>query len=134
MPTATEIGERLAPLLDREGVRLAILFGSQAAGTAGPESDIDLAVECREGRSPEDILPDMVGLLGTDRVDLVDLRRASPLLAMAIVRSGRVIHEAEPSAFAEFCSLTLRRYEDTAKLRRLRREGLDHWLAGKGLA
>jgi hypothetical protein len=64
---------------------------------------------------------------------VIDLRRAPPLLAMAIAREGRPLHEAAPGEFAEFVSLSLRRYNDTAKLRRLREEGLRSFLAERNL-
>lgn len=35
----------LRPLLEQEGVRHLVLFGSQARGTANAESDIDIAID-----------------------------------------------------------------------------------------
>jgi predicted nucleotidyltransferase len=42
-PDAEALG-RLSEALDREGVIAAMLIGSQARGTAGPLSDVDIAV------------------------------------------------------------------------------------------
>jgi len=72
--------------------------------------------------------------LGTDRLDLIDLRRAGPLLGMAVARTGRPLFEREPGAFREFQSLASRRYCDTDKLRRARRRAIHAFLEREGLA
>ena len=61
--TALELVQKLKtlrPRLQEEGVRHLILFGSQARGTAGDNSDIDIAIEV-EPRSNFSIL-DLVGV------------------------------------------------------------------------
>src|SRR3989449_11177206 len=72
--------------------------------------------------------------LGTDRLDLIDLRRAGPLLAMAVARTGRPLFERERGAFREFQSLASRRYCDTDKLRRARRRAIHAFLEREGRA
>lgn len=72
--------------------------------------------------------------LGTDRLDLIDLRRAGPLLAMAVARTGRPLFERESGAFREFQSLASRRYCDTDKLRRAGRRAIYVFLEREGLA
>lgn len=49
MTTAAIIAElqALRPALEAEGVNGLVLFGSQAVGTAGPDSDIDIAIKVR---------------------------------------------------------------------------------------
>lgn len=126
-----EIGRRLAPLFSRPGLRLVVLFGSRAQGHARASSDVDLGVLC-EGDS-DALLLDVIRLLGTDRVDVVDLRRASPLLAMSAARHGRPLHEGEPAAFASFASLSLRRYNDAARFYRGRERAIRLFLAERGL-
>jgi predicted nucleotidyltransferase len=44
--------ERLGHVLDREGVIAAMLIGSQARGTPGPLSDVDIAVWHEPGLDP----------------------------------------------------------------------------------
>lgn len=41
--------DRLADVCERYGIRSLMVFGSVAAGTAGPQSDVDLLYEIREG-------------------------------------------------------------------------------------
>ena len=127
-----EIRRALQPLFERADVRLVVLFGSVATARARAHSDIDLGLLC-DSTCTADIAPFVMQLLGTERFDLVDLRRAPPLLAMAVVKTGRVLHQDPPSTFASFASLTLRRYEDCAKLRRARQAGIKNFLQERGL-
>lgn len=129
-----ELRERLTPLFADQDIDLVIVFGSVAGGVIHAESDLDLAVE---GRRPLDLVSltnDITQLLRTDAVDVVDLRRASPLLMMEIARGGRLLYERTPGSYAAFCSLAHRRYVDTTKLRLAQREAIQHFLRARGVA
>ncbi len=129
-----QLKERLAPLCANPDVELVILFGSAVSGTTHPESDLDVAIQ---GRQPLDVVEttnQVIRLLRTDRVDVVDLRRASPLLMMEIARGGMLLYEREPGLYVAFCSLAHRRYVDTAKLRAAQREAIQHFLRARGVA
>ena len=52
----------LAPICRRHGIRRLSLFGSVRAGTARPDSDVDLLVEFEPGRLP--------GLLGISAIEI----------------------------------------------------------------
>jgi predicted nucleotidyltransferase len=129
--TVEEIQGRLSPLFERPEVHLVALFGSCAQGQANALSDIDLGI-LSDGDF-EHLRLEILGLLRRDRVDIVDLRRASPLLAMSVARHGRPLHQGKPGAFASFVSLALRRYNDTAKLREMRQAEIKKFLAARGL-
>jgi predicted nucleotidyltransferase len=130
--TIAEIRERLAPLFADPDIDLVILFGSGAGGMTRADSDLDLAVK---GRQPFDLVSltnTITQLLHTDAVDVVDLRRASPLLMREVVQGGRLLYERTPGCYAAFCSLAHRRYVDTAKLRVAQRETIRHFLQNRG--
>ncbi|MDP2166722.1 MAG: nucleotidyltransferase domain-containing protein [Thermodesulfovibrionales bacterium] len=123
-----KITEALSPLFKASGLKLVLLFGSALTGGAHKRSDLDLAF-LFDG--PADVLGltnSAVRLLRTDNIDVVDLRRASPLLRYSIVRTGKVLYERSPGIFNEFCSLAFRVYVDTKKLRDARAEGLGLFL------
>lgn len=90
---------RLRSLLRTEpNVSLAVLFGSEAEGTAGPRSDLDLLVELRE----DDVkrLADLSGRLSrTLRRDVQTVRLSdaqdSPALFADILAGGRVLVDRE---------------------------------------
>ncbi|MBI3014982.1 MAG: nucleotidyltransferase domain-containing protein [Candidatus Tectomicrobia bacterium] len=84
--TVEKIREALRPLFQRPGLQLALVFGSRSAGRAGKGSDLDLAVL---GDKPVDLVKvtnEVIKLLHLNEVDVVDLRRASPLLAMESIQ------------------------------------------------
>jgi len=55
--------------------------------------------------------------LGTERVDLVNLRNASPLLRFEIISSGVLIYKRNDEIENNFEMAALREYKDTAYLR-----------------
>lgn len=118
-----EAGPRLAELCRAFGVRLLVVFGSLAAGEAHATSDIDLGVDFGEDIGPQSelrFLGEVVSAVGTDRLDLANLRHASPLLLREVALHGLPLYEAAPGVFAAFRLAALGRYMDTARFRRLR--------------
>ena len=78
--TEKEIKSKLSPLFKERELRLAILFGSAVSGKVHSNSDIDIAFLFEK---PVDILEltnTVIRLLHVDNVDVIDLRKASPLL------------------------------------------------------
>ena len=130
-----EMSDRIQGLRERvPDLELVVLFGSTAKGRRRAGSDVDVAVRCA---GPADLYV-LHGLLapalGTDRLDLIDLRHPSPLLAMEVARSGRLLYESRPGTFRQFQSLASRRYCDTEKLRRAQRRAIHVFLERHGLA
>lgn len=133
MISVEEIRKRLLPLCGDKGLQLILLFGSAVSGKIHARSDIDLAFLFDK---PVDILAltnRVIRLLHTDNVDVVDLRRASPLLKFAAVKSGMLLYEREPGMFNEFYSLAFRRYVDTKKLRDAQAVSIRQFLKSRGL-
>lgn len=135
IPTVDEIRERLAPLFDDQALRLVILFGSVAKGEGfvHKRSDVDLAFLYDRNVDTVALTNRVSVLLGSDKVDVVDLRKAGPLLRYAAAKSGRVLHEGYSGAFSEFFSLAFRRYVDTKKLRDAREDSIKRFLRERGL-
>jgi predicted nucleotidyltransferase len=77
-------------------VRVAILFGSQARGTARPDSDADIAVDA-PGVDMLSLGAALAQALERE-VDVVPLEDASIPLLEHLVRDGIVVHEGWPSA------------------------------------
>ena len=99
------------------GVEFVVLFGSVARGRAGAQSDVDVAVLCNGPADPDALFLAFAPVLRTDRVDVVDLFHAGPVLAFEVARSGILLFERTPARFREFQSLASRRFADTRKLR-----------------
>jgi predicted nucleotidyltransferase len=123
--TASRVEESLRRLLHgRCDVRMALLFGSHARGTAGPTSDLDVAVDA----TGVDLLAlgvEISRATGLD-VDLVDLRRVTVPLLARIVRESIGVHEAERGLIAQWRAWALADLEtDRPWFARMR----DAWLA-----
>ena len=106
MTTEQEMADRVRrALAGRSDVRVAVLFGSQARGTAGPGADVDVAVD-----APDVDLLDLGAMLSMalDReVDVVDLEEATIPLLERLVSEGIVVHEGYRAAGALWRSRTL---------------------------
>ena len=112
--TEKEIKSKLSPLFKGKGLRLAILFGSAVSGKAHSNSDIDIAFLFEKPVAILELTNTVIRLL---HVDVIDLRKASPLLKFSAVKKGKLLFEKTPGIFNEFYSLAFRMYVDTQKLR-----------------
>ncbi len=108
--------------------RLVIRFGSTSKGTPRADSDIDIAVltekplELEEQSEVVAWLAERFGL-PEDRIDLVDLHNASPLLQHEIAERGELLF-GNPDDFVRFRVAAWKVYHDTARLRRWREKRL----------
>jgi len=90
---------------DVAGLRLAVLFGSAAAGRARPDSDVDIAVLGAARELDEHIevrLTRELSLAARRNVDLIRLERASTMLGWQIAGKGVPIIERTAGEFARF--------------------------------
>jgi uncharacterized protein len=76
------------------------LFGSQASGDAGPESDVDLAVLTEAPRDSVtlwELAADLALLCGL-HVDLLDLRAANTVMQYQVITTGERIWVSDSAA------------------------------------
>ena len=98
----TSLKSQLAGVFPKGKIAFAYIFGSHAKKTAGPLSDVDIAVYFDEAVGRDEyfdlrlaVLGDLVDSLRTDDVDLVILNDAPPLLAHRIVKEGQILFSAD---------------------------------------
>lgn len=127
---------RLREALDREQVAAAYLFGSQARGSQGPLSDVDVAVWAMPGMDARQRFELRLALaqaaqraLGGQRVDLVVLDDASPLLRHRAWRDGELLLDRDPRTRIRDEARTLVEYLDTKPLREQTAAGVSNRLA-----
>ena len=120
--------ELSAILPSLEGVRLAYLFGSRVESNLGPMSDFDVAVlvdrSADGSRLRARVAHELARVLGTDRIDVVLLNRASIELAYAIVAQGKVLYEEDVATRVEYEATVLSRYGDFLPVLRRQRSDI----------
>lgn len=117
--------QQLNTLMNKHNVAIAYLFGSQAHGTAGQESDTDIAVLFTDDADKNsDYLEKNSALYNELRkifkkeVDLVDLSEThSPLLRHRAIFRGQLLHCEDSKLRFQFEQRVLQEYEDTRYLR-----------------
>ncbi|MGM0366833.1 MAG: type VII toxin-antitoxin system MntA family adenylyltransferase antitoxin [Actinomycetota bacterium] len=110
-----------------EEILFSYLFGSRATGRAHKLSDIDIAIYIDQSLIDEkgyrygyqaETLSDIMGLLGTSKVDLVILNHAKPLLRHRIIYYGKLIYSTDERKRIDFQVDTIHRYMDYKMLQK----------------
>lgn len=105
---------------------LIIAFGSQAKGMAAEMSDFDFAVlkenplSLSERTDLAEYISEKLNI-NEDKIDLVDLASASPILKFEVAQDGKLI-DGNYVDFIRFKVRAFKEYVDTAKFRRLREQ------------
>ena len=96
-------------------VKFAYAFGSVVTGSAGPLSDIDVAVYLDAKTDAfvvqAALMERLIRGLGVEKVDLVILNNAPSVLRYAVISDGKVIKEDKPRR-VQFEVATLTEYLD----------------------
>ena len=99
----TPLRERLRLLATAsDGLELLMLFGSRARGDTHAQSDWDFGYIAGLSFGAASFVARLVEILDTERVDFVDLERASGLLRFRAARDGDVIFEQRPRRAEQF--------------------------------
>lgn len=129
-PMTTVTPDKLSAILQRhDEIRLAMLFGSHATGTARPDSDIDVAVWADSALDAETriALIEELALAFGRPIDLIDLRRAGEPLLGEILNGKRLF--GAPDIYASLLSRHLLDVADFVPLqRRILAARRDAWL------
>jgi predicted nucleotidyltransferase len=100
--TPAELRERLSMEPATAALRLAVLHGSRARGDATERSDWDIGVLADDSPDLPALSATFTEILGTDKVDVVDLRRTSALLRYRAARDGIPLLERPAEEFQRF--------------------------------
>ncbi|MBM4141873.1 MAG: nucleotidyltransferase domain-containing protein [Nitrospira sp.] len=100
-------------------IAAAYLFGSHASGRVSPMSDVDIAVLLKkpypEGRyliHQLDYLSFRIEELLKKEVDVVEMNRQGLIFQYNILRTGKLIYDADPSFRANYVSRLISAYCD----------------------
>ena len=109
-------------------IELVIAFGSQVSGKTNLKSDADIAILRDKSLSLEE-RSDLTEFLAKeyelneDKIDLVEIKNAPPLLRFQIAEQGKLLW-GDKAKFIRFRVLSWKLYLDTAKLRRFQEQHL----------
>lgn len=119
-PAEPGLERAVALLTERFRPSAIVLFGSRARAEEQPASDYDIgSLLATRTPDPFDVSAtevDLEDVLGAP-VDLVVLDHASPILAMEVLRSNRMLREDDPERFETFVVKTLGAYFDLKRVR-----------------
>ncbi len=106
-------------LAEIPGIRLGVVFGSVARSQDRPGSDVDLGVWLAED-DPSQLWNIEVAVAGGLKrtIDLIDLRRAPPLLRFEIAREGIPVLERDEGGWSQFKVRAMLDWWDFAPLAR----------------
>ena len=119
--------EKLKGLADKYHLELILVFGSQAQGSVHPESDVDIAVYGKHVLSEKEkinLTYELGNILQTEKIDLVDIKTASPLLKKKIFENYTVLHQKDPFLLYQLELASLYEYKESEVLYEIRRERL----------
>ncbi len=114
-------------------VELAVVFGSVVTEKTHAESDVDIALWPLADTDLDRLAGELMSALGTDAVDVADLRRADPTLHQIVATRGRLVYEDPAGRFAAFAAVAERRWEDERRRLPDRIRALDLWLERRGV-
>ena len=102
-PKTTSVIQDLHAVAARQrGLTLLVLFGSRARGDAAAHADWDFGFLSDSSVDSLTVMAALAEAVGSERLDLVDLARASGLLRYRAARDGVLVYEARPGIFDRF--------------------------------
>ncbi|MEW6097535.1 MAG: nucleotidyltransferase domain-containing protein [bacterium] len=126
---------QLKNISKKYGLSLIILFGSYVNDTISDKSDIDIGVWVANGKiveeTEEEIFSAFINLLKRDKIDLVILNYADPLLQFEVASKGMVLYESRKGEFNRFQVFAMKRNDDGKKFYTLNKAYLENFLKGK---
>ncbi|MEK7460644.1 MAG: nucleotidyltransferase domain-containing protein [Patescibacteria group bacterium] len=122
--------ELIKKLAKNYQLELLILFGSQITGRIHRESDFDIGYISRLQLTSEDeghliiALMPIVEQQDERVINLVNLKRVTPLLLFAATKSAQIFYEHTPITFAALRAYSFKQYFETKSLYRIKAERL----------
>jgi predicted nucleotidyltransferase len=114
---------KLKELCEGFSLSFIALFGSQVRGKRSFKGDFDLAVLTQKPLHEDkelELICRFSQILESNKVDVVILNFASPLLQYEVAKGAVLLFENIPGSFNEFKNLAVRKWNDNKKFNELR--------------
>lgn len=142
IPDLETLKQKLIAFCEKRGeISFAYLFGSSVQGRTTPLSDIDIGVFISEVKVEEKKYPYgyeahlascLMSAFQTNRIDLVLLNEAPPLLQYQTFTQGILVYCRDPLLEQRVFVDVFRHYQDTVPLRRIQQFYLTRYLKNLG--
>lgn len=119
----TEIKSKIEKLAEKYGLSLVLLFGSRASDKTHAHSDFDIAYLSKKQLDLMDearLICDLMPIFRSDKVDLVNLKMAPPLLMKCVFDQHQVLFCADRAQYFAHQMYALRSYIEAKPLFELR--------------
>lgn len=124
--------EELRNTCTKYGIKMVLLYGSQAMGNSNEKSDVDLGLLLKEDSYDfEDIIKDLMKVFNGNIIDVAILNHGDPVLKFEIISNYKILFCEEDEIFLEFYLNTVKQYNDTKKFRILEKVYLDNFIRGE---
>ncbi len=118
-------------LAERYRLGLVLMFGSHVQGVIHPESDVYLAVYSKQILSETEKISltyELCNILHTDRVDLVDIKTAPPLLKREVFKNYIVLYQKDPMLLYQLELVGIYEFKESEILYQIRHERLQEFI------
>ncbi|MCB2307525.1 nucleotidyltransferase domain-containing protein [Clostridium estertheticum] len=116
----------------KHGIKMVLLYGSQAMGNSDEKSDVDLGLLLKDDSYDfEDIIKDLMKVFNGDIIDVAILNHGDPVLKFEIISNYKILFCEEDEIFLEFYLNTVKQYNDTKKFRILEKVYLENFIRGE---
>ena len=110
---------KIEEIVQKYGLKLVLLFGSQSSGLIHKESDTDVAyvsLKPLDFKEEYHLNYELTVLFQKDRVDTVDIRKATPLLMYAIFQYPQILFQTNDMIFSKYQAYAFKRYIEAKPL------------------
>ncbi len=113
--------EKIESIVKKHDLKLLLLFGSQVNGTVKADSDFDIAYLPQKSIAVKQKLElnnDLANVFGSDKIDQVNIKDASPLLRYEISKNCQLLFGKDID-YIKFKTRAFRIFTDSASLFKL---------------
>lgn len=124
--------EELKNTCIKHGIKMILLYGSQATGNSNADSDVDLGLLLKDDSyNFEEIIKDLMQVFKENIIDVAILNHVDPVLKFEVISNYKILFCKEDEIFIEFYLNTVKQYNDTRKFRVLEEVYLENFIRGE---